>query len=345
MALRSALTHRGKSVVDLWAGYADPEKTRPWEEDTIVLVYSTTKIMAAICALIVVDRGLLRLDQRIAHYWPEFEQGGKEKVTVRDALTHRAGVPGFAQPVTYKTVENWDEITARIAAEPHWFGGRRVLCYHPFSYGFILGELIRRVDGRKPAQFFREEIAETIGADFQIGLSAQSELARVATPRNPFGGGARFAPESLAGRVVNSMIPGEVDWDFLSADFPSGTGFGNGRSIAQVCAILAMRGELDDARYLSKRMVREVGKQQVYAEDPLMGWMRFGLGLALHSKYFPAPSPTSVHWGGYGGSWGLADPRARVSLGYTPNNLMVSDGQDPRLNRFTLVLGDLLAKL
>ena len=343
-----ALTHNGKLVVDIWAGHGDPDKTRAWEKDTIVMVYSTTKIMAALCALMVVDRGLLELDKPIARYWPEFAAGGKAAVTVRDALTHRAGVPGFASPISQSTVTNWSEVTARIAAEPHWFDGRRVLCYHVFTFGFILGELIRRVDGRKPAQFLREEIAAKLPADFQIGLSSQSELARVAAP-----GGATSPPQrsvnSLAGRLVSSVQLGAPDWQFLSADIPSGTGFGNGRSLAQICAIFAMGGEVGGVRYLSERMVQEVGKEQVFAEDPLMGPLRFGLGLALNSSYFPAPSKTSIHWGGFGGSWGLADPKARVSLGYAPNNLIVeTDGDlpmEPRLRRFSAALERLLPTL
>jgi CubicO group peptidase (beta-lactamase class C family) len=210
-----------------------------------------------------------------------------------------------------------------------------------------VGELIRRVDGRRPAQFFREEIAQTLPADFQMGLSSKAELSRMATPRLPVQ--QPGDPASLAARVYGSVQMGPPDWEFLSADIPSGSGVGNGRSIAQVCAIFAMGGAVGGVRYLSERLVSEIGTEQVFAEDPLMGPMRFGLGLALDSNYFPAPSQTSIHWGGYGGSWGFADPRAGVSLGYTPNNLIVEteDGypMEPRLRRFSAALKYLLPTL
>ena len=240
--------------------------------------------------------------------------------------------------------------TDRIAAEPHWFDGRRVLCYHGTTYGFILGELVRRVDGRKPAQFFREEIGETLGADFQIGLSSQSELARLAETRDP-PAGPSFPPGSVADKVWNSVEHTPPTWEDLAADNPSIGGFGNGRSLAQILAILAGRGEVGSARLLSKRLVDQARKQQVYAKDPYIGWLRFGLGFALDSKEFPAPSPTSIHWGGYGGSWAVADPEAQVSFGYAPNNLIVEAYRgeqyefDRRLHRFSAVLKDIFAAL
>jgi CubicO group peptidase (beta-lactamase class C family) len=234
--------------------------------------------------------------------------------------------------------------TSRIAAEPHWFGGERRLCYHLHTYGFILGELIRRVDGRQPAQFFREEIALKLGADFQIGLSRKVDLARMARPHDPTGR-ASFPEGSLMQRVWDSV--GRADggvgvytsnWDFISADIPSGNGFGNGRSIAEVCAIVGAGGKLGDVRYLSENMIKEAGTEQVNEEDPFMGPMRYGLGFGLDSQYYQAPSPTSMHWGGYGGSWGLADFKARVSLGYTPNNFLTNLNGDPRHARFTAAL-------
>jgi CubicO group peptidase (beta-lactamase class C family) len=343
-----ALTHRGKLVVDLWAGFADPEQRRTWDGDTIAMAYSTTKIMAALCALLQVDRRLLKLDEPVALYWPEFAQGGKEHITVRDAFTHQAGVPGFATPVPFELAEDWNAFTAHIAAEPHWFGGKRMLCYHAMTYGSILGELVRRVDGRRTAQFFREEFAEPLGIDFQIGLSAESEMSRLATPQVQ-SSGPRFPEGSLAARVVNSVAqPSENNFESLSADIPSGLGFGNGRSVAQVCAIFA-NGKLGGTQYLSEQMIREVGTEQVSAQDPVVGPLRFGLGLALDSNYFPAPSKTCIHWGGFGGSWGIADPKTRVSFGYVPNNLIVETEGDspvePRLRRLSDALAAILSRL
>ena len=343
-----ALTHRCKMVVDLWGGYADAGKTTPWKEDTITLVYSTTKIMATIAILMVVDRGQLELDAPIARYWPEFAQGGKDKVTVRDALTHQAGVPGFDPPVSFESLHDWEGTVARIAAMPHWFRGERRICYHPAIYGFLLGELVRRVDGRRMAQFFREEIAQKLDADFQIGLFSKDDIPRVAAhqflkPPAPL--------EGFRAKVMDSVAAGDWScWERMSADIPAASGFGNGRSIAKVCSIIAMGGTVNGTRFLSRRMVDEAAREQAVGECPFMGPIRFGLGLAMHSDFFPAPSPTSIHWGGFGGSWALMDPKAGVSFGYAMNNLRVDVEDDalvmdPRLKRFSDALEKILPTL
>jgi CubicO group peptidase (beta-lactamase class C family) len=154
-----AVTYRGKTVVDLWAGWADPETSRPWQEDTIVDIASTTKMAAALCALILVDRGLLALDEPVARYWPEFAEGGKAAVTVREALSHQAGVPGLVPAIPMEMTWDFEAFTTRLAAEPHWFEGQRRVAYHAFTYNTLIGGLIRRADGRPPRQFFIEEIA------------------------------------------------------------------------------------------------------------------------------------------------------------------------------------------
>ena len=342
------VTWRGRSVVDLWAGWADPERTRPWAKDTIVPVASTTKVMTTIAALMLVDRGLLDLDAPVARYWPAFAQGGKEAVTVRDAFTHQAGVPGLEPAATDDVVHDWDAITTRIAAEPHWFGGRRQVIYHLMTFGFLLGELIRRVDGRRPAQFFREEIADKAGVDFQIGLRSRADLTRLATI-TPLPMGAPPPAGSLLERLLlaNGPPPPLDSWKALSAEVPAGAGLGNGRSIARGGAILAMGGELDGVRYLSAATVREAGTAQVYGECPYLGWLKCGLGFGLDSDEYPMPSPTSMGWGGVGGSWAVMDPKAGVSLGYAPNNWSVEwDGIiDPRHASFSDALEALLPNL
>lgn len=335
----------GRTVVDLWAGFADEARTRPWTRDTIACVFSTTKIMAILCTLMLVDRGLIELDAPVSRYWPEFAQGGKGDVTIRDALTHQAGVPGFATQITMEMTYDWDAITTRIAAEPHWFGGRRVLAYHWWTYGFVLGEVIRRIDGRKPGQFFREEIANPAGVDFQIGLTSRADVDRLAklhfgTPPPP------LADESVAARANASIAPGDMtSWAHLSTDNAAGNGYGNGRSIARACAIIAMRGELDGVRYLSPAIVEEAGAEQLHVEDENFGWIRLGLGLGMDSAGFRAPSPTSLHWGGHGGSWGLMDPAVGFSLGFAPNNMISVLTLDPRIQRFCHTLEKLLPTL
>lgn len=333
-----AVTHRGKLVVDLWGGFADEARTIPWREDTIVLVASTTKIVLNIGVLVALDRGLLDLDQRVAHYWPEFAQGGKETVTVRDALTHQAGVPGLDPPMTSAAFCDWTAATARVAAEPHWFAGERHICYHAQTYGFLVGELIRRTDGRSPRQFINEEVLSRVGADFLLGLSSFDQLKRLARPIMPPEG---FNLGGIAEKLLNSVDQTDAfSWARACAENPGGTGFGNGRSIALACGIVGNNGAWEGQRILSPEIIALAGTEQAYGPDPYLGMIRLGVGFGLHSKEFPAPTPSSMHWGGFGGSWGLMDPRARVSIGFTPNNWTAPDTTneqlelDARLQRF-----------
>lgn len=343
-----ALSHRGKPTVDLWSGYADLAQTKPWAEDTIVFVASTAKIMVTLSTLMLIDRGSLDLDTPVAHYWPEFAQGGKAAVTVRDALTHQAGVPGFDPPIPHELQYDWDAVTARLASERHWFDGRRVLSYHVHTYGFVLGELVRRVDGRKPAQFFRDEVGRKLGVDFHPGLSNKADIARMAQVRMPtFDPTLLGPPDSLRARTLRfTSIADTLSWEYLSADLPSGLGFGNGRSIAKVAAIFATGGELDGERFLSPRTIEQIAEEQAYADDSFFGRMRWGLGVTIDCPEFPLPSRSCFQWGGMGGSWWMADPRAHVSCAYTPNNFSASmHGLDPRQKPFWRALGEILETL
>lgn len=345
-----AVEERGKPVVDIWAGHADLERTRAWSRDTIVNVASCTKVTLVLSMMILVDRGLIDLDQRVAHYWPEFAQGGKDTVTVRQALTHRGGAPGFKIPVSAAMACDWPAVTARLAAEPHWFTGKDQICYHMMTYGYLVGEIVRRVDGRGPAQFFREEIAGKVGADFQVGLASPGELERMAQlriPPNSFAGDGAFSLlESIA-------IPETFDWTWISREDPGGCGYGNARSLARMATILGNGGVAGQVRVLTPEAIAEICREQVYDQCPYLGWIKAGLGVGLDSAEYRAPSPTSVHWGGFGGSWYLADPACGVGVGYAPNNWIVPDADltqmdfeyDPRHVRLWGALGDVLANL
>jgi CubicO group peptidase (beta-lactamase class C family) len=339
-----AVSLHGKPVVDLWAGLADPKRTIPWREDTIVRVYSTTKVAAILMTLMCVDRRLLALDAPIARYWPEFAQGHKGEVTVRDALTHRAGVPGFDEPLAWERLADWQTVTARLAAEPHWFGGERRVCYHAFTQGFVLGELIRRVTGRMPSHFFRDEIARPARIDFRIGLDSRADDARIASERRA-GPDLRYAPGSIGARVWASVAPGEWTGAVRDADVPSLNGYGNARSVARLGAILAGRGTLDDIRFLGPTTVDEARSEQLDEEDPLLGRIRMGLGFGLDTPQLPATSPTSFHWGGYGGSFVTMDVETGLSAAYAMNLQIVSIELDPRQARLWRTLGSVMQDL
>ena len=172
-------TQDGEIVIDLWGGHADAEKTRPWVEDTIVNVYSTTKTMCALTALLVADRGELDFAAPVAKYWPEFAANGKEGVTVAHLMSHSAGLSGWKEPISGDVLYDWDKATSLLAAQaPYWEPGTKA-GYHALTQGYLVGEVVRRITGKTLGTVFREEIAGPLGADFHIGLPA-SEDGRVA---------------------------------------------------------------------------------------------------------------------------------------------------------------------
>src|SRR5262245_37926812 len=169
----------GEMVVDLWGGWVDEARTVPWTENTIICVFSTTKVMTTLAALVLVDRGQLDLDATVASYWPEFAARGKAGITVRHLLSYRSGVSGWDQPVTIDDIYDWDKSTAMLAAQAPWWEPGTASGYHPLTYGHLIGEVIRRITGQRLGEFFRTQIAQPLGADFHIGLSP-SEFQRVA---------------------------------------------------------------------------------------------------------------------------------------------------------------------
>jgi CubicO group peptidase (beta-lactamase class C family) len=321
-------------VVDLWAGYSDREKIQPWEENTIACVFSSSKIMAITTLLMVTDRGLIELDQPVAKYWPEFGAHGKDQVTVRDALTYRALVPSFEKSVPHTVAYDWEKMVELIAEEKPWFEPG-TFCYHPVTYGYILGELVRRVTGQDIREFFLSELARPLGSDFHMGLTNKQDRERVAllTHTAPL----PFEEGSLEARIMSTFLPPPdgsdlwQSWRQQSALIPATTGHGNARSMVKIGSMLARGGTVDGRCYLSKKMIAEARSEQCHEICPLMGEIVLGLGFGLDGDHLQAPTPESFHWGGYGGSWLLMDPDPEISLGYVMNNCIVNDDlSDPR---------------
>jgi CubicO group peptidase (beta-lactamase class C family) len=337
-----AATVDGELVVDLWGGSADAAGSRPWRRDTIANVWSTTKAMNALCAHMLVDRGLLDLDAPVARYWPEFAAAGKARLPVRYVLSHQAGLAGLSEPLPAEALLDWPRMARALAAQaPLWEPGSRS-GYHALTIGFLVGELLRRVDGRTLGEFFRREVAEPLGAEFWIGLP-ESEEPRVAEmippdppqpltePPAPGDPHADFK-RALANPSVTQAIANTRAW--RAAEIPAANGQANARGAARAMAALACGGTLDGVRLMSEATANGALAEQCYGRDLVLGPMRWGLGFMLVSKDLPlSPNARTCGHGGWGGSFALADLDARVSLAYVMNRMSHGTTGDKRLGR------------
>jgi CubicO group peptidase (beta-lactamase class C family) len=306
----------GEAVVDVWGGFADADRTVAWERDTITNVWSVTKTMTALCALILADRGQLDLDAPVNRYWPGFAAVGKEKVLVRHLLGHTAGLPDWDGPV--QELYDWPAATARLAAQaPQWEPGQEA-GYHSLTQGFLVGEVIRLITGQSVGGFFAAEVAGPLGADFHIGLPAEHDqrVALTVPPPSrdedyaasaPGGGAAPASATAIRVRDGNS-----VAW--RRAQIPAASGFGNARSVARVQSVLACGGAAGGRRLLSQAGCDRVRDEQFDGVDRLLGMsVRWGLGYGLFGRAFG--------WGGWGGSIVMVEPDDRMAVAYVTNQM------------------------
>jgi CubicO group peptidase (beta-lactamase class C family) len=330
-----AVTVEGEMVVDLWAGWADEARTRPWQRDTIVNVYSTTKTMAALTALLLADRGALDLDAPVARYWPEFAAHGKGDVKVSHVLSHSAGLSGWEAPVTPEDCCDWEKMTSLLAAQAPWWKPGTAPGYHALSQGYLIGEVVRRATGRTIGAVFREEIAGPLDADFHIGL-APAHDARVADLVPTPGGldGAISDPASIAARTLGNprltaLEPRTRAW--RGAEIPAAGGTGNARSVAEVQTLVANRGVSKGKRLLSEAGVRRALEPQVSGTDLVLGFpVTFGIGFGLGSEILPLPNANTCFWGGWGGSLVINDLDARMCVAYAMNRMVGTTTGDAR---------------
>jgi CubicO group peptidase (beta-lactamase class C family) len=337
-----AATLNGELVVDLWGGHADAARTRPWRQDSLANVWSTTKAMTAVCAHVLADRGQLDLDAPVASYWPEFAAAGKGAIPVRHLLSHQAGLAGLSESLPAEAVLDWKAFCAALAAQkPLWEPGTRS-GYHAITFGHLVGEVLRRIDGRTPGAFFRDEVASKLGAEFWIGLP-ESEEPRVVEmvppdPPQPLSEAPRPGDSNyelrraLASPRMTQTIANTRAW--RAAEVPAANGQANARGAARVMAALACGGALDGVRLLSEAAVERAIGEQCYGRDLVLGPMRWGLGFMLASQDLPlSPNPRTFGHGGWGGSFALADCDARVSLAYVMNRMSPGTTGDKRLGR------------
>ncbi|MGD6741165.1 serine hydrolase domain-containing protein [Streptomyces sp. BH106] len=334
----------GEPVVDLWGGWADAAHTRPWQRDTLVNVWSTTKGATALCAHILADRGLLDLDAPVASYWPEFAAAGKQNILVRHLLSHRAGLAGLREPHTLEQLYDWELTTARLAAtEPWWEPGTRS-GYHAITYGFLVGEVIRRITGQLPSAFLRQEVTGPLGMDFFIRLPEEEprQPAELVHPLAAAGSEqeATFsqlepvALAALANPLAGAAEANTPEW--RAAEIPAAGGHATAQGVAALYGLFTGHERPDGRRVLSAQAAERVREGQGSCRDLVLGAgfahdTETGLGLWLsgaNGSY--GPNPRAFGHDGFGGSFGLADPEAGISIGYVMNHMGTHIADDPR---------------
>ena len=359
----------GEQVVDIWGGLADAGTGAPWTGRTIAMVYSATKGLAAMCALLLAQRGELDLDRPVAAYWPEFAAGGKDRVTTRQVLSHQAGLPVIDRKLKYEDVLSGGPVVEALAEQPPvWEPGTRH-GYHPLTYGWLVGEIVRRVSGQSIGAFFAREFARPLGLDTWIGLPADEE-SRVAvlappTPEDMMAAGAAAVypdeesraaavalmtafmdPQSLTTRATNlrGAMGGWAEQGsaaFHAAEVPSVSGITDASSLARVYA--ACVGPVNGYRILDAATIVEASKPASEGPDEILfAVTRFGLGFGLSDPATPLLGASSFGHSGMGGALGFADLDHRVGFGYVMNKLGVGSSIGPRASKLVDALRDCL---
>jgi CubicO group peptidase (beta-lactamase class C family) len=320
-----AIVHDGELVVDLWGGTIDDDGT-PWAEDTIINVFSTTKTMTALCALILADRGQLDLHAPVATYWPEFAAEGKERIEVAHLLAHSAGLAGWTEPMEVEDLYDWEKACARLAEQAPWWEPGTASGYHAVTQGYLVGEVIRRITGKTVGTFFAEEVAGPLGADFHIGTGPEHDarVAKVIPPPDPLVDG--LDTDSLTYRCFsNPRLNAAASWTeaWRRAEIPAAGGHGNARSVARVQSVLSHGGEVDGIRLLSPAGCDAALEVVSEGVDVIFGMpMCFGMGYGLNSESLPiAPNPRACFWGGWGGSVVVNDFDSRTTIAYVMNRM------------------------
>ena len=319
----------GQPVVDLWGGWRDQGRTVPWTEDTITNVWSCTKTVTALAALVLVERGQLDPYAPVATYWPEFAAAGKERIEVRHLLAHTSGVSGWDPPFTVEDMYDWDTSTARLAAQAPWWEPGTASGYHANNQGHLVGEVVRRVTGRPLKQFVAEELAGPLGADLQIGAREQ-DWARIAdvVPPPPLAIDLSALPQdspvvrTFTGPVADASRANTPGW--RRADLGALNGHANARSLARVLSVVSRGGEVDGVRLLSPETIEVVFDEQSNGPDLVLGVpIRWGIGWALPlPELIPyLPDGRLCFWGGWGGSLIVCDLERRLTVAYVMNKM------------------------
>ncbi|KFA79466.1 hypothetical protein S40288_09714 [Stachybotrys chartarum IBT 40288] len=319
----------GKNVVDVWGGHADANRIRRWEEDTITNVWSTTKTVTSLAALILISRGLLSPTEKVSTYWPEFAANGKDEIEVRHILSHTSGVSGWEKDMTVEDFYNIPMATTFLAQQaPFWPPGT-ASGYHSLTFGHLVGALVSRTAGKSLKEFISDDIAAPIGADFQLG-AVEIDWPRIAEilPPPPQPLASTLEPDYIPSRsmgnpAIDSRLAGTAAWK--QAEIGSANGHGNARSVAHMLSVLSLGGEVDGQRLLSPDTVDLIFQEQSRGKDLVTGLnLSFGIGYGLNARGADTdwlPEGRICFWGGWGGSMVIMDVDRRMTISYVMNKM------------------------
>lgn len=338
LGARFALAIEGEMVVDLWAGFADRKRTRAFDDRTLVPVFSTTKAIAATLIARLVDQRRLIYAQAVASVWPEFAAEGKGEITVAQALSHQAGLPGFPDRMDPGLWFDWDAICAKLAAmAPMWPPGT-ASGYHAVTFGYIAGEIFRRVDGRTMGKALRDDLAGPLDLDLWIGLPDEqhSRAAELERPHSLPHFGTVNEPTRVAFMIPWSAPGGRGGAEWRRAEIPSANGHATAPALARLMGALACGGTVDGVELLAPDTVIEASRERIAGEDLVLPyWISWGAGFMRNrERHMYGPGEQTFGHSGWGGSCAFADPERRVSGAYTMNKQnadLVGDSRSKRL--------------
>jgi CubicO group peptidase (beta-lactamase class C family) len=336
--------HQGEIVVDIWGGFSDKAKTKPWADNTLTLMFSTTKGVSAIVAAWLVDQGVLDFETPVSHYWPDFGAHGKDKLTLGQMLSHQAGVPGFPDPIDPDLWLDPPKLAAAIASvAPLWPPGT-ASGYHPLTWGYIIGETVQRAAKRSLGTILRDKICKPLGIDFHIGLD-DADFGRVSEMRKPsqvanFG---EITPMVRAAFMTKWAAPQRGGDEWKRIEVPSANGHATARAVARLYEIYATGGEILGKRVLSEQAFAGLTQARISGQDLVLPFkLDWRSGVMANSLKFFGPNGEAFGHSGSGGSCGFGDPKAKVAAAYVMNKQSHHLIGDPRA---TSLIGALYASL
>jgi CubicO group peptidase (beta-lactamase class C family) len=317
----------GECIVDLWGGYADFARSRPWTADSLVNVWSTTKGITALALALLIERAALDYQQRVGAIWPEFVQAGKREVTVAQVMCHRSGLPGFLEPTTTEQLYDWGGCCAKLAAQAPIFAPGSASCYHTLTYGYLAGEIVRRITGQSIGSFIDQALAGPLNADVYVGLPEKFDIrvAELIPPETPPAVGAvAELPKPVQMAMQNPALDPTVvsTRAWRSAEIPAVNGHASARGIARMFAMVANGGRLDGKRLLSPRSIAALSTLGGESADLLLGFdPQWAMGVSRNPSGNYGANPLAIGHSGWGGSFGCADAQSGISIGYVCNRM------------------------